>query len=147
MKHFLFSISLVLIPCIVQAQQAPGSPYTYFGLGDLNNKGLSQQLITGGTGIASRSGFAINNLNPASYSAVGYPYTFLSEFGFSLSFAQRDDGDDSGFQLGLDFPFLAMAFKTGIKSGASIGVRQYSNVDYFIFGRDDFNGVPGTYNI
>ncbi|MEO0555833.1 MAG: hypothetical protein AAF149_21690 [Bacteroidota bacterium] len=147
MRYSLLVMFLGFLSNLGQAQQAPGSPYTYFGVGDINNKGLSQQLITGGTGIANRSGYTINNLNPASYSAIGYPYSFLSEFGLSLSFAQRDDGDDSGFQLGLDFPYLAMAFKTGDRSGASFGLRQYSNVEYFIFGRDDFNGIPGTYNI
>ncbi|MEM6525417.1 MAG: hypothetical protein AAF693_16565 [Bacteroidota bacterium] len=147
MKYLFLSFGLILVSLCAVGQQAPGSPYTYFGVGDINNKGLSQQLITGGTGIASRSGFSINNLNPASYSSIGYPFNFLNEFGTSLSFAQRDDGDDTGFQLGLEFPYLAMAFKTGNKSGASFGLRQYSNVDYFIFGRGDFNGIPGTYNI
>ncbi|MEM8568096.1 MAG: hypothetical protein AAGF85_16660, partial [Bacteroidota bacterium] len=147
MKYLFLSFGIFLLYFCAVGQQAPGSPYTYFGVGDINNKGLSQQLITGGTGIASRSGFSINNLNPASYSSIGYPFNFLNEFGTSLSFAQRDDGDDTGFQLGLEFPYLAMAFKTGNKSGASFGLRQYSNVDYFIFGRGDFNGIPGTYNI
>ncbi|MEM1405997.1 MAG: hypothetical protein AAGG59_04435, partial [Bacteroidota bacterium] len=61
MRYSLSVILFGLLSGLVQAQQAPGSPYTYFGVGDINNKGLSQQLITGGTGMASRSGYTINN--------------------------------------------------------------------------------------
>ncbi len=147
MNRLLFSILILSITSTVTAQNSPGSPYTYFGIGDIYNKGLGHQLITGGTGIADRNGSVINNLNPASYSSMGYPFTFLNEFGLSISTATRQDGDDTGRQIELDFPYLTMAFKTGEKSGASFGLRKFSNVNYDIFGFSEFNGIPGRYQV
>ena len=143
----LVVLSITLVSPLARAQNSPGSPYTYFGIGDIYNKGLGHQLISGGTGIADRNGTAINNLNPASYSSIGYPYTFLNEFGLSISTATREDGSNTGRQFELDFPYLAMAFKTGERSGASFGLRRFSHVNYDIFGSDEFNGIPGSYQV
>ena len=139
----------ILTLCIVavQAQNSPGSPYTYFGIGDIYHKGSGHHLMKGGTGIADRSQFAINNLNPASYSSISNRFTYLHEFGVSVATATRTDGDDEGRQITLDFPYLMMAFKTGDQSGGTVGLRKYSNVDYTILGTGQFSGTSGEYRV
>ena len=103
--------------------------------------------MKGGTGIADRSQFAINNLNPASYSSISNRFTYLHEFGVSVATATRTDGDDEGRQITLDFPCLMMAFKTGDQSGGTVGLRKYSNVDYTILGTGQFSGTSGEYRV
>lgn len=146
-KGFFFSLLLLGSEATLYAQNSPGSPYTYFGVGDIYTKGSGHHLLKGGTGIADRSEFTINNLNPASYSSIGNRFTFLHEFGVSLATATRNDGDNEGRQIALDFPYFMMAFKTGKKSGASVGLRKYSNVNYNIFGTGQFSGISGEYRV
>ncbi|WKN43183.1 hypothetical protein [Tunicatimonas pelagia] len=146
-KGFLFSLLLLSSKVTLHAQNSPGSPYTYFGVGDIYNKGSGHHLLKGGTGVADRSEVTINNLNPASYSSISNRFTFLHEFGVSLATATQNDGDNEGRQIALDFPYFMMAFKTGKKSGASVGLRKYSNVNYNIFGTGQFSGISGEYRV
>ncbi len=46
------------------------SPYSMYGLGELQTQGTVKSRSMGGVGVASRSGAEINLLNPASYSAA-----------------------------------------------------------------------------
>lgn|GEM_PF-3922054 len=147
MNKSLIILSVVFLSHFTNAQNVPNSPYSYFGIGDIYNKGMGAQLMKGGTGIADRDPYGINNLNPASYSSIGMPFTFLNEFGFSLALSNRNDGDEEGTQIDLDFPYIAVAFEMDENLGASIGLRKFSNVDYGIFGESDFNGIPGQYRI
>ncbi|TRX59115.1 hypothetical protein FNH22_11365 [Fulvivirga sp. M361] len=147
MKNALILVLTLNVGFAAYGQNSPGSPYTYFGIGDIYHKGFGHHLMKGGTGIADRNGYTINNLNPASYSSMGYPYTFINEFGLSVATATRDDGSNQGRQMEMDFPYLTMAFKTGEKSGGSFGLRKFSSVNYDILGFEDFNGIPGRYQV
>ncbi|MDW7692417.1 hypothetical protein R9C00_13225 [Flammeovirgaceae bacterium SG7u.111] len=146
MNKYFFIILMLIPSTLVLAQNTPSSPYTYFGIGDIYQKGFGHNAMKGGTGIADRDPFSINNLNPASYSSIANsPFTFLNEFGLSAYMSTRNDGDENGVEYGMDFPYLAVAFKTGNSSGASIGLRKYSNVNYSILSESNFNGITGSY--
>ncbi|MEM6844079.1 MAG: hypothetical protein AAF632_17760 [Bacteroidota bacterium] len=139
------SLALLLSMSATQAQNVPGSPYSYFGLGDIYNKGSGHHLMMGGTGIADRNDFAINNLNPASYSSLSNRSSYLYDFGVSVAIVNRDDGDDQGREYALDFPYLSMAFRLSNTSGGMVGLRKFSNVSYDVFGTGQFTGISGEY--
>lgn len=126
------------------AQNAPGSPYSYFGIGDIYTRGFGQQLMVGSSGIAERDPYTLNNTNPASYSSIDFPYTGLFETGFSAAWAGAQSDHKSS---DADLPYLALGFKTGKKSGFSIGMRQYSNIHYAISGTTTFSGLQEEYNL
>lgn len=130
-----------------KAQYAPGSPYTFFALGDIQIRGGGYQLMKGGTGLADRNSLSINTLNPASYSTIAFPNTFISEFGISIGSVNWDDGDNSDLKTEADFPFLNFAFKTGERGGTAVGLRRFSYVNYDITGIEQFNGLPGEYQV
>ncbi len=147
--HRLQKVAILVAALLVSlagvCQDSPGSPYTYFGLGDITPKGFGHALGLGGTGITYRSNIALNNLNPASYSAIGFPNTFISESGLATTVLVRSDDDRSVPRLDMKFPYIAFGFSTGDSSGVSIGLRQYSNVKYNIISADEFDGIQGRF--
>ncbi len=145
--NFRSTIPLILITLLTissSAQNAPGSPYSYFGIGDIYTKGFGQQLMVGSSGIAERDPYTLNNTNPASYSSIAFPYTGLFETGFSAAWAGSQSDHKSA---DADLPYLALGFKTGQKSGFSLGMRQYSNIHYAISGTTTFSGLQEEYNL
>ena len=79
-------ISLLLIICSVllannSNAQITSSPYSIFGMGNIEENSLGGNKGMGGTGIALMSGNSINFLNPASYSGLD---TLVSVFEMAL---------------------------------------------------------------
>lgn len=144
-KSFII-VLLLLLSFQLVGQNVNGSAYSYFGIGDIYQKGFGQQMITGGTGIASRNPLSLNNINPASYSSFKRINT-ITEWGLNVSTGTSKEGDQTSYQSEMQFPYLAMGFKTGKNSGASFGLRKFSNVNYSILGESSFSGVNGDYII
>ena len=72
-----------LFPVVAAAQTSSinaFSPYTMYGIGEVNTPGTLQMRSMGGVGVAMRSTGVVNLLNPAAYCAV-QPKTFLFNFG------------------------------------------------------------------
>jgi len=63
---------LVLFPVMLFAQfnNNTTSPYSRFGLGDLQGYSFGRTAAMGGASLASRNNMQINTSNPASYTAV-----------------------------------------------------------------------------
>ena len=66
-----------------EQQLTPSSPYSRYGLGDLQSSAFGRATAMGGAGIASRYNLQINSANPASYTAID-SLNFLFEFGLQL---------------------------------------------------------------
>ena len=70
----LLAAVIALLPLAAQAQDNSSlntfSPYTFYGLGDLQQAGTVRSHSMGGIGVAIRNWYEVNPLNPASYSAV-----------------------------------------------------------------------------
>ncbi len=81
MRFLLLAVSFsFLIQLEVRGQNGINSPYSRFGLGDIEDKGFAQSRAMGGFGIGLFNPKAINIANPASY---GYfkRQSFLFEVG------------------------------------------------------------------
>ena len=70
MNRIFKIISLLLFSFSLVAQNESNSPYSRFGLGDIQNFSTANQSAMGGTGIAIYDPLLINLNNPASYSSV-----------------------------------------------------------------------------
>jgi len=77
----LIGTSILLLACIAtMAQQNTTSPYSRYGLGELDKNNTGQSVAMGGLSLGMRTMNQINSQNPASYSSL-YPNTFLFEVG------------------------------------------------------------------
>ena len=70
MNHIFRILAFVLVGLSLSAQNESNSPYSRFGLGDLQSFSTATQSAMGGVGIASYDPLSINVSNPASYSSV-----------------------------------------------------------------------------
>ncbi len=116
------------------AQNGSVSPYSYFGIGELQSKGTMENQMMGGIGMFADS-IHINLKNPAALSKLGVKfgedfgittYTFgLSHNRLSL---ENNTESQSSSVTNLEYLSLAMAIKKGF--GIGFGILPYSSVGY-----------------
>jgi hypothetical protein len=123
--------ALVLFTIPLAAQVNTSSPYSRFGLGELNQPGFAQNLAMGGTGIGMRNPSQINYLNPASYSAID-TMSFLFDFGLNGSQTKYTTTTQSSKLTNYNIHHIAMGFGITKHWKASVGIVPYSSVGYYI---------------
>jgi len=127
-------ITLAFVGLFVQrskAQEASSSPYSAYGIGDINNKSFGNGYAMGGTYIAMQNDstpiFFINNGNPASYSNVR-----LTAADLAINFNRTQLQTSSAKQVvnSGSIGHLALAFPVTKWWGTSVGLLPYSTVGY-----------------
>jgi hypothetical protein len=132
---------LLLAAKQTSAQKGMNSLYSSYGIGDLEDKDYSRNFGVGSAGIGRRSGNYLNELNPASYSALPAQRFFFEVSGagrmmqYSTSTYTQSAGD-------INFKKIAMGFKAAKPWGVSIGVTPFSNIDYKVLNTKYITGTP-----
>jgi hypothetical protein len=125
----------------VTAQVSTSSPYSRYGIGDLQFGGFSKNLGMGGMGFALSQPFNINFNNPATYSSIAL--TTFEAAGTGSMYEQHNATSQHAFQYNADFGYLAMGFPLISKKwGFSFGILPYSSVGYGIADKQ-INKVSG----
>ena len=105
------------------------SPYSRYGIGELNGKGLVESFGMGGTSIALQNDttpiFFINTGNPASYSTNRLT---TAELGVNFNSLQLQNSTTKNTVHDAGLGYLTMAFPIKRWWGASIGLTPYSSV-------------------
>lgn len=140
MKYIIIFCFLLVGLNPVFSQIQDNSPYSRFGLGDLNQLTLAAPNAMGGLAVAYTSMYHLNPANPASYSTLGYT-SFETGIEAKLSRLERGNeqvnkqtGNLSYFALG--FPMLNPLNRITKKKdypfdwGASFGLLPHSRVAY-----------------
>ncbi len=118
------------------AQLATTSPYSRFGLGDLQGTVFAEYTALGG-GVSSLSDeYSINPYNPATYSNIG-KNTFLLSLGALHNTVNTQNNSDNYISNNTSFSHLTLAFPFNDKIGMSIGLLPYSNIGYELSSRDE----------
>lgn len=152
--------------CTSYGQEGSNSPYSRFGLGDINDKNFNHLRHMGGISASYIDAFHINTMNPASYA-------FLNNTAFDIGvFAKNttllDSEKSINFWTG-NIEYLALAFpltnpindiydgvKRNSKFGMAFSLAPYSEVSYNIATKDSSNignfirnykGQGGTYKL
>jgi hypothetical protein len=133
MLKCVFFFALVFISLSSFSQSITSSPYSRYGLGDLQAPGLAQNFALGGGGIGWRSDTLtpsyINTINPASYSAMRIT---AIETGLMSSYTQFN-GEGQKYALNnTSFSYLAVGVPVKRWWGLSFGIMPYSSVGYNI---------------
>jgi len=133
--------SLVSVFCIVfsitaTAQLGTSSPYSRFGLGDLQGNVFPEYNALGGGVTALSNSNSVNPSNPASYTTFR-PNSFLFSTGGLHKTTKIQNSTDKQVANNSAFSHLTVAFPISEKIGASIGMLPYSNIGYVLNARDD----------
>jgi hypothetical protein len=149
-QFLVILISLLFLASINStfSQTIGGSPYSFFGIGGINNSGsvgINQML--GGTGIALRDSSSLNTQNPAAYNSILKNYTQVTTAGLGVSSYSLSEDDDTFKNTELMFNDIAFWFRIFKNSGLTLGISPYSKVNYNIVTTNSLSGLPGLYNV
>jgi hypothetical protein len=118
------------------AQNSTSSPYSRYGVGDLQFGGFVKNLGMGGVSYGVTTPFNINFSNPASYKDLNAT-TF--ELGANADFMQLRNSSGTGEADNISFGYFALGFPVKQKKwGMTLGLLPYSNVGYS-FSKDELD--------
>ena len=117
------------------AQLGTSSPYSRFGLGDLQGNTFPEYNALGGGVTALSSSNSVNPSNPASYTSFR-ANSFLFSTGGLHNTTQIQNSTDKQVVNNSAFSHLTIAFPISSKLGASFGMLPYSNIGYTLNARD-----------
>lgn len=144
-SSLLLSIIALLLSHSVHAQIVNASPYSRYGLGDLQADGFITTRMMGGGGLGMGSSRDINMLNPASYADiqfVSFGSAIRSEF-IKLANASTSQTDN---RTELSYLFVGTPIVKS-KLGLVVGLLPYSNVGYNISTTDYVDQVGSVKRI
>ena len=133
--------SLVAVFCIIFsttafAQLGTSSPYSRFGLGDLQGNVFPEYNALGGGVTAISSENSVNPSNPATYTSFK-SNSFLFSTGGLHKTTNIQNSTDNQIVNNSSFSHLTVAFPISKKLGASAGMLPYSNIGYTLNARDN----------
>ena len=131
------------------------SPYTMFGIGELQTIGTAQSRAMGGVGVAWRSTQVPSMANPAGYSATlqkSFLFSVGAEGNFLQNTQKRYSGDEyvglaKNGKNSVNIHDIAIQFPLAKKLGMGISLMPYSSVGYnmsFLDQRDEVAGNVGA---
>ena len=103
-------IVLLLCSAAARAQHGLNSIYSAYGIGDLESRDYSRNFGLGSTGIGRRHNAYLNELNPASYSALP-TQNFLFDVSLKAQQVNYSGSNISQTAGDLNFKRLAVGFK------------------------------------
>ena len=141
-KSFFSLALLIFTPVFLFAQfnNNTTSPYSRYGLGDLQPYSFGRTYAMGGASIASRYNKQINLANPASYTAID-SLGFMFEFGFAGKFASYSNDISSMNANDVNFRYFALNFRINEWLATSMGLTPYSDVGYDVKVNEDIENT------
>ena len=116
------------------------SPYSIFGLGELEKEGNAYNKSMGGTGIATRNKRFINYTNPAAVTARD-TLSFMADFGVEQKNTIYRQGDLKSANNTFNIHNFVMTFPIYRSSAFMVGLTPFSDVGY------DFSSVEENQDI
>ena len=130
----------------LQSQTGLMSPYSRFGLGNLNEVVHPEFVSLGGAVVSNNGLLTINHYNPASYSFIK-KQRFIMNLGMSSKFLSIENIDQLNNSFDVGFTHLNFAFSINEKWACSFGILPYSQISYSFSENDsiEYGGVNYSY--
>jgi len=128
---------LLLIGLIVQttffsySQSVTNSPYSYFGIGDVERNGFNHSKAMGGLSTGLRAKNQINYMNPAAISSQD-TMSFIFDIGINTVYKEMKNSNNSSEFKDFGFDHLAISFPIKRWWFTSLGITPYSKIGYNI---------------
>ena len=142
---YIFSILLLLVPGInLLAQNSTSSPYSGFGIGELEMASGGRNTAMGQTGIALRSNLFMNTTNPAALTTIE-PQCFLYDMGVYFKYTKLENSTKSVNVTDGNLSWLQMGFPISKKLFGGITLNPKSSVGYNIYTAKTIDGTSIYY--
>lgn len=122
---FLFLFALITSPLF--SQTILNSPYSYIGMGEVDQNIPPTQLAMGGIGIATSNGIYINTQNPALLARNKYT-TF--EAGLNMELKTMQDTRQKQQLLGGNYKYVALSLPVSNRWTLAFSLSPYSSIQY-----------------
>lgn len=130
-RNLLLGALSLLVGQLAFSQKGTQTPYSAYGLGELNSEGYSVFSSMGGISMGNTDSAVVNSNNPASYSYIGrHMPVFQVGLNGRLSTFSTSESETNQRHFGLNQFQLGLPIKENW--GASIGVKPYSFTGYTI---------------
>lgn len=133
MKIYFVVLILLISTFQLKAQSFVVSPYSRYGLGELQNNTEPVSFSMGGLSAAFRDRYAINSFNPASYTILLHDQDSLPMLfngGFKGNFSNQNTATQTSNRLSGSLNSFSFAFKAANNWGMAFGLQPYSSVGY-----------------
>ena len=124
---------LSALNCQGQSEALTSSPYSFYGLGLINQTSIGKSNGMGYSGIGQKTNTEINNLNPANFALIP-KNSFFYDIGVKTEFNAYSNSSSDEAKTNFNFSNLAMAFRITEGFGAGIVMVPYSTVGYSLIG-------------
>lgn len=114
---------------LCQGQTTTQSPYSYYGIGDVNTRSFANQRSLGGAHTAAASPLMVNTLNPATFGNLTHT-TFAVDI--NMDFRKIESSTVTQPTNNTYFNNLAIAFPLGKRGGMAASLRQFTKIGYNI---------------
>jgi len=144
----LFLLLLFVLQFLKSYAQNMNSPYSVYGIGDIEHKYYNRTSGLAGTGLALNSSSYLINNNPASI--AGLERSLLVSSIEATGKTSEYQGDPTNITNNVNRDFWIKGISFGIKVNklwaSSIGFSQFSNVNYKFTGSRTVEGSTDTYS-
>jgi hypothetical protein len=126
-----FLLALTVFQARAQSTATTSSPYSQFGIGNLDQMALPQTIGMGGLGAAINnfSGYYnLNPVNPASYGSLHLTVIDIGIYGSTTTLSQTGQSSQSNSNFRINH--VAFAFPVSKQSALSFGLQPYSEMGY-----------------
>ena len=146
MRRITLIIIFTLSAYFSFGQNNTNSPYSVFGIGELETSDGTRNFGMGGSGSALRSDIFINLANPASLTALP-PQSMATDAGINFRYTTLKNDLNSVKVLNGNLSWAAIAFPINRKIGISFALNPKSNVGYTIYSTKSLDGTIMSYPV
>lgn len=143
-KIFFFILILLVLHLSDGLSQTTSSPYSIFGLGNLESNAIGPFKAMGGTGIAFQSDKSINPMNPASYCGLDSLFSIF-ELGVFGKYTTYSTNNENQSLVNANLKYIAMGFRIAPWVATSFGFLPYSSIGYEINVNSPVEGTSQEY--
>jgi hypothetical protein len=126
-----FLLAATIFEARAQSTATTSSPYSRYGLGDISDQLLPQNIAMGGIATATNTIGGYNNINvinPASYSKISFTTIDVGLYSNAVTFSANGFADQKSKNF--RFSHIAFAIPVTKKSALSFGLLPYSELGY-----------------
>ncbi|HLN74047.1 MAG TPA: hypothetical protein VK205_12185 [Prolixibacteraceae bacterium] len=145
-RNNVLSVVIVLILCGLSTyaqNNNTSSPFSRFGLGELNPYSYGRSSAMGGASLGSRHAVQINSANPASYTAID-SLSFIFDFGIDGTFSNYKSNSGTRNTNDINFRYFSLTWPITKWLGAGMGLQPFSDMGYEVAFSDTIPGIGGT---
>ena len=146
MRRFAVILIFSFSVYVAQGQNNTNSPYSVFGIGELEYTGGGRNMAMGESGIALRSPIFLNSTNPAALTVIP-KQSLATDLGINFKYTNLENQYKSANVLNGNISWATIAFPINRVFAASLSLNPKSSVGYTIYGTKNLEGTDYNYPV